>query len=193
MDDEVTLDDYKLPQRLCKMCGRCCKAIIPEYSYEELENMLDQKERQANVFLEIFNRYPSIEEARKVVPEQVDQVLENLSAVEGYDESKISFYYCPHITDKNMCSIHLTRPDCCRLAPRHGWSLMPPGCGFEGWQFKLRERVKKSIRLLKEYLYESQILYGENQIPGKNMTTGELEELINKKIEPWIKYGSKFW
>ncbi len=33
---------------------------------------------QARVFIEVFKRFPTIDEAKKVVPEQVEQVLSEL-------------------------------------------------------------------------------------------------------------------
>ncbi|MFA6988866.1 MAG: YkgJ family cysteine cluster protein [Candidatus Gastranaerophilaceae bacterium] len=181
------------PQHLCKMCGRCCRAIIPEYSFSELEKLSKEGDDEADVFVNIFKRYDSIESARKVVPEQVEQVLRELTYQnKDLDINSINFYYCPYITEENKCSRHETRPDCCRRAPRHGWSLFPPGCGFEGWQFEKRERIKKSIRSLKEYLYEKEILHGEGPIPNQNMTVAEFRKIVDEKINEWERYGAKY-
>jgi len=148
---------------------------------------------EAKVFTEIFKRFPSIEEARKVIPEQIDQVLNFLSNKEDFDISNITFYYCPHISDKGLCSIYEKRPNCCRRAPQHGWSVMPPGCGFEGWQYEQREKQKKLVRAVKEYLYAMENLSVDGKVPGKDMTIEELRQRIEEKIEPWKKYGSMFW
>lgn len=193
MTDEQENLGINRPQRLCRMCARCCVAIIPSYSHEELIELAKEGEGEASTFIDIFKRYESIEAARKVCPEHVDQVLKELSASPGYDESKISFYYCPNIDENKLCKIHKTRPGACRKAPANAWSLMPPNCGFEGWQFNQKESIKKTVRKLKEYLYECQMLYGEGQIPGKNMTTIELESLIKEKVKPWEKYGAYHW
>jgi len=181
------------PQYLCKMCGRCCKAIVPEYSHEELEKLAEQGDSEARVFTEFFNRYPTLDDAMKVVPEHVNQIIQTLKDKGSYNEETFTVYYCPYITENNMCSIHEQRPDCCRRAPRHGWSLMPPGCGFDGWRFEMREQHKKTIRSLKEYLYEVKQLSPNGVIPGQKMTVNELENLINEKIKPWEKYGSRYW
>jgi Fe-S-cluster containining protein len=155
--------------------------------------MTEEGEEEARVFIEIFKSFPSIEEAKKVIPEQIDNILKELSTKEGFNIDDITFYYCPHISDKNLCGIYETRPGCCRRAPRHGWSVMPPGCGFEGWQFEQREKHKKTIRILKEYLYMAETLSEDGKVPGKEMTVEELRKFIESKIKPWERFGSQFW
>lgn len=193
--NEINIDipePEEFPQHLCKTCGRCCKSITTSYSYEELKQLAEEGEPEAKVFIEIFKPFESIEEARKVVPEQVDQVLSTLKE-RKVDTSNVTFFYCPNISDKNLCNIYETRPDCCRRAPRHGWSLMPPGCGFEGWQFEQREKHKKLIRSLKEYLYVVENLSKDGRVPGQDLTIDELRKNIEEKIKPWERFGSMFW
>lgn len=198
LDYEQEIDEFKkeldeFPQYLCRMCGRCCKSITTFDSYEELKKLAELGNEEAKVFIDIFKRFPSTEEAKKVVPEQIEQILSELSLKEDFDMDKVSFYYCPHITEENLCSMHKTRPNCCKRAPHHGWSCMPPGCGFEGWQFELREKYKKMTRKLKEYLITVEALSDDGKVPGKDMTIEELRQNIEEKIKPWSKYGSKFW
>ncbi|HBG48944.1 MAG TPA: hypothetical protein DDW90_05485 [Cyanobacteria bacterium UBA9971] len=185
------LDEF--PQYLCRMCGRCCKSIATSDSHEELERLAELGNQEAKVFIDIFKRFPSIEEAREVVPEQVEQVLSELSLKEDFDINKVSFYYCPHITEENLCSMHGKRPTVCSRAPHHGWSCMPPGCGFEGWQFELREKYKGMARRLKEHLTAIEAVSDDGKVPGKEMTIEELRKIIEEKIKPWSKYGSMFW
>ncbi len=193
--DKQFKETVNRPQALCDTCGRCCKSITTSRTHEELEQMAKEGKEEAWVFVEFFKRYPSIDEARKVVPEQVEQVIRELSLNKDFDINKISFYYCPHVTKDGLCSVYETRPYCCRVAPRHGWSLMPPGCGFEGWQFEEREKTKSSVRYIKEYLQRIESIYSNDDdiVPGQNLTVKELREKLLKKIEPWEKYGSLFW
>lgn len=181
------------PQHLCKMCGKCCRAIVPQYGHEELIELTKDGDEEANVFVNIFKKYPTIDDARKVVPEHVDQIINVLKDNDNFDISKITFYHCPYITEDNLCSIHEERPDCCRRAPRNGWSLFPPGCGFEGWQFEMREKHKKTVRFLKECLYEYEQLKNEEDIVYSNMTLKDFRTLVENKIAPWEKYGAKYW
>jgi Fe-S-cluster containining protein len=185
------LDEF--PQYLCRMCGRCCKSIATSDSHEELERLAELGNEEARVFIDVFKRFPSIEEAKKVVPEQVEHILSELSLKEGFDLNKVSFYYCPHITDDNLCLMYKSRPNCCSRMPAHGWSCVPPGCGFEGWQFELREKYKKMTRSLKEYLTAMEAISEDGKVPGKEMTVEELRKIIEEKIKPWSKYGSMFW
>ena len=163
MDIEISNEPVsyltEFPQHLCKMCGKCCKAITTPYTHQELVKLAQEGQEEAKVFVEIFQRYDSVEAARAAVPDHVENILNQLKKSNtDFDESKVTFYHCPHLTEDNKCSIHSTRPDCCRRAPRNGWSLFPPECGFKGWQFQQREKVKASVRKLKEYLAELELL-----------------------------------
>lgn len=173
------------PQELCKMCGKCCKSITTNHTYEELKDMTRKGSESARVFIEIFKPYASIEEARKVIPEQIDQVLKELEQNEGFDINKVTFYYCPHLSPDNKCGIYECRPECCRRAPNSAWACMPPGCGFEGWQFEEREKIKHQIRKLKEYLIAAEAVNADN--------AEELKNLIAQKIKPLEKYGAMYW
>lgn len=183
----------EFPQHLCKMCGQCCKAITTPYTHEELKELAAQGQEEARVFVEIFRKYPTIEDARKAVPAHVENILKELKKNPDFDESKIAFYYCPHLTGQNTCSIHPTRPDCCRRAPRNGWSLFPPECGFKGWQFQQRERVKATVRRLKETLMDFDLLADEQILPSSGKSVKQVREEINEKISHWEKYGSAHW
>lgn len=197
MDIEISNEPItylpEFPQHLCNMCGKCCRAITTPYTHEELVELAKQGQEEAKVFVEIFQRYDSIEDAQKAVPDHIQNILTVLSQKPDFDESKVTFYHCPHLTEENKCSIHTIRPDCCRRAPRNGWSLFPPDCGFKGWQFQQRERIKSSIRMLKEYILELDLLESDFVIKDRNMTVLEMKNLISEKIKPWEKYGANFW
>jgi len=183
----------EFPQYLCKMCGRCCKSITTKYTLDELKKMVEQGSEEARVFIDVFKPYASIEEARKVEPHQVNQVLEELKQEEDFDINNVTFYYCPHITQENKCGIYEQRPECCKRAPGGPWSCMPPGCGFEGWQFEEREKTKKKVRKLKEYLITAEAIAENGMVAGKDMSVEELRKLIYEKIKPWEKYGALYW
>lgn len=193
MASEKEKQQQDFPQYLCRMCGRCCKSITTEHSYEELEEMTKKGSEAARVFIDLFRQYESIEEAKKYVPDQVEQVLEELGHKDNFDISKVRFYYCPYLNEKNKCTIYENRPECCKRAPSGGWSCMPPGCGFEGWQFEVREDTKKEVRKLKEYLIAAEAVAEDGMIPGKNMSVAKLKKIIEKKISHLKKYGSELW
>ena len=190
-EDYAIYDNF--PQHLCKMCGKCCKAITTPYSHEELVELAKKGQEEARVFIEIFKKYDSIEAARAAVPDHVDNILQIMKRNKDFDISKVTFYYCPHLTKQNTCPVYATRPDCCRRAPRNGWTIFPPDCGFAGWQFMQRERVKETIRKLKEYLLELELFDEDYVIPERNITAGELKKIINERINPWEEFGAKLW
>ncbi len=192
--NEHHIYNQEFPQHLCNMCGKCCKAITTPYTHEQLIELAKEGQEEAKVFTDIFKRYKSVADAKKAVPDHVENILKQLKKNNPkLDESTVTFYYCPYLTKENLCSIHSTRPDCCRRAPRNGWSLFPPGCGFKGWQFQQKERVKATVRKLKEYIIELELLNPDTKLPGRDKTAKEMIEFINEKIKPWEKYGASMW
>jgi len=187
------LETNKFPQYLCKICGKCCKSITTNHTHEKLQKMAADGSESARVFIDIFKPFASIEEAKKVVPDQIDQILAELAQAEGFDINEITFYYCPHVNEENKCGIYETRPECCRRAPVHGWSCMPPGCGFEGWQFEEREKIKQKIRKIKEYYIAAEATAENGMVADKDMSVEELGKLVEAKLRPYEKYGSIFW
>ncbi len=179
---------------LCRMCGQCCRAIATEFTHEELIKMSKNNEKEAKIFVEFFKQYKNIEEVKKIAPEHVKQVLKHKYISEDSVGNEVSFYYCEKISPDNKCSIHTERPICCRRAPQDGWAVMPPGCGYAGWQLEERERIKSNIRSMKEKIYEIEMLEGENAfIEELNMSLKDLKKFVEEKSEPFRKYGSKGW
>lgn len=193
LNSEQVGDFEQPPLDLCKKCGRCCMTITPVYSHDEVVKMAQNNEEEAKVFLEIFKKYSSIDDAKKQDKEHVEQILEALLENPTFDKDKISFYYCPHLTNGKTCDIYHQRPDCCKRAPKNGWSLFPKNCGYEGWQFEQRELKKKYVRHLKEILYELELLNTYNNVPIKEETIEYLNKKIKSKIKEFYKYGAKYW
>lgn len=79
----------------------------------------------------------------------------------NYNEEEITFYGCKYLQPDNLCSRYDTRLTLCKHCPSSPWSIVPPGCGFEGWLFWQREELKQKIRRSKEELIELQLLKKE--------------------------------
>jgi len=139
---------------LCLMCGKCCRAIATDYTHEELIEMSKEHKHEAHIFIDFFKQYDCIADARKDVPDKVKIYLEQKNVPADAQGNEMTFYYCDKLNPNNSCSIHKDRPICCRTAPKDGWVLMPPGCGYTGWQVIEKERIKENIRTLKEKIYE---------------------------------------
>lgn len=179
---------------LCIMCGKCCLAIATEYTYEELVEMTKKDEKEAKVFVDFFKRYDSIADAKKVFPDVVDRVLQHKKVSQDAQGDEVPFYYCAKIAPDKKCTIHLDRPLCCRMAPKDGWTLMPPKCGYTGWQFEEKERIKENIRSLKEKIYEIETLEGSDAfVEELNMTLKDMKAHVDEKTKPFERYGAKGW
>lgn len=178
----------------CINCGKCCTVVATAYTHEEIIEMAEKKEQEAIVFVEMFKRYDSIADAKKVHDDTARRILKNKGLSEDCIGNEITLYYCPHKKSDNFCSRYETRPTCCRQAPHNEWCVMPPKCGYSGWQFEKREEIKANIRSLKEKIYETEILYGEDAfVEELNMPLKELKTLLEEKIKPFEKYGAKSW
>ncbi len=183
----------KRPQELCHMCGRCCRVVTTTKPYSELKMLAANGNKYAVDFLKIFVPYNSIEDARKVDSELVDNVILKLSEDNNYDESKMTFYGCKYLTDENLCSIYEERPELCRHCPATPWSIVPPGCGFEGWLFMKREEDKQKVRKAKEDLLELKLLKQKTNDPDVLKKISSVENKIKHTVEAFKKYGSQNW
>lgn len=181
------------PQSLCKMCGRCCRVATTSIPYSELKRLAEQGDKPAIDFLSIFVPYSSIEEARSVDSEIVDNIIERLSQDGNYDEKNTTFYYCQYIQDNNLCSNYENRPLLCQHCPSTPWSIVPPGCGFEGWLFMKREEIKQKIRKSKEDFLELELLRCKTTNEETLAKINLVQNKIRQSINLYKKYGAENW
>lgn len=181
------------PQRLCLMCGRCCRAATTYIPHEELLKMAQEGDEGAKDFLRIFDAYPSIEAAREVDSLIVDNLLEKLETAPE-KPSKITFYRCKHILDNNLCGIYENnRPELCGRFPTSPWAIVPPKCGYEGWMFKYREELKQKIRKQKESLLELEAELKNDHSPEMKAKIEVGIQQIKDIVKAYSKYGSEDW
>lgn len=182
----------KRPQSLCHMCGRCCRVVTTPKPYYELKRLEAEGDEGAIDFLKIFVPYSSVQAARDVDRELVDNILKRLEEG-GFSTENITFYGCKYLLDNNMCSIYEERPVLCKHCPSTPWVITPPGCGFEGWLYLMREKDKKKIRKSKEDLLELQLLKTKMKNPDDLKKIESVENKIYNTIEKYKKYGSENW
>lgn len=183
----------KRPQHLCHMCGKCCRVVTTSLSYAELKQMEQDGDKGAVDFLSLFVPYDSIESARNVDAGVVDNIINRLKSDGSFDEKEITFYGCKYLQDNNLCSRYETRLDLCKHCPSTPWSIVPPGCGFEGWLFWQREEVKQKIRKSKEELLELKLLRMRTKDENTLQKINIVEHKIQRGIDFYKKYGSENW
>lgn len=180
---------------LCHKCGRCCKSATTYAPHEELLKRADNGEKEAIDFLTIFQPFESQEAARNTVPEQVEQVLKEAALQDNLTPEAMTFYHCRYVTPEGICGIYDQRPRCCREAPAHGWSMMPPGCGFEGWQFQKREEQKANIRSMKTIVHTLETLSpdGIHHPADPSRTLDEVRAKVEKNLAAFRRFGADHW
>lgn len=183
----------KRPQSLCKMCGKCCRVVTTSTPYDELKRKAKNGDEGAIDFLSLFVPYKSIDEAKSVDAEIVENIIEKLSLDNNFDEKNTTFYYCKYLQDDNLCSNYENRPKLCRHCPSTPWAIVPPGCGFEGWLFWKREEDKQKVRRLKEELLELQLLRNRTNDEETLNKISAVEQKIHRNIDLYKKYGSENW
>jgi len=188
--EEIYLE--KRPQRLCKMCGKCCRMATSSIPFEHIKEMSD-KDKSAQDFLEIFEPYNSIEEAKKFDSETVDNIIGLLNIDNNFNKENTTFYHCKYIQPDNLCSKYKSRPTLCLHFPSTPWAIVPPGCGFEGWLFWKREEIKHKIRLEKEELIELKLLKIRTHDEDTLKKIELVEQKIKRNINLYQKYGSENW
>lgn len=183
----------KRPQHLCHMCGKCCRVVTTSLSYAELKQMEQDGDKGAVDFLSLFVPYDSIESARNVDAGVVDNIINRLKSDGSFNEKEITFYGCKYLQDNNLCSRYETRLDLCKHCPSTPWSIVPPGCGFEGWLFWQREEIKQKIRKSKEELLELKLLRMRTKDENTLQKINIVEHKIQRVIDFYKKYGSENW
>lgn len=184
----------KRPQNLCKMCGKCCRVVVnTQYSYSKIKELALEENEFAKEFLKIFEPYPTIEAARQADASVVDNAIEHLKQSGHYSEKDLTFYSCKYLLGNNMCSIYEERPSICIHYPSNGWVIVPPGCGFAGWQFLEREKDKQKVRRVKEEFLELQLLKKKTKDPDILAKIDSVEKKIQNTVCQYNDYGSKDW
>ncbi len=172
------------PQRLCLMCGRCCRMAVASIPHSELLKKTEEGDESSKEFLEIFEPYATIEEALKADEATVKNIP---------DWENRTFYHCRFIRDDNLCSRYETRYEVCRIFPSSPWAVIPPNCGFRGWMFNEVEAHKRKIRKLKEesVYYNAKL---KTNIPNKEKQLyKKLIDKISERVKLYEKYGSQYW
>jgi len=182
MDDILKFCDRR-PQRLCLMCGKCCRVVVPSVPYEKLKQMAEENNQEALDFLELFEPYESIEAAMAVD----EDIVKNVPNYES-----MTFFRCRFL-DGNLCTRYETRLGVCKRFPDSPWAVSPPGCGFDGWLYMEREKIMKYIRGLKEEQlnYKVQLKIYEDEATKEKLKS--LIDSIDKSIAMYHKYGSDRW
>lgn len=180
------------PQRLCLMCGKCCRLATTAVTYKELLMMVENGDEGAKDFLSIFEPYPSIDAAKEAHPKTVNNILGNLKYSPEII-TEVTFYKCKYILDNNLCGIYENRPELCERFPSSPWAVIPPGCGYEGWLFKSREEIKQKIRKQKETLLEFKAELKKGKSPEMTKKLEEAIEKIKDIVKAYAKYGSEDW
>jgi Fe-S-cluster containining protein len=195
VDPSSTVTQNPPPGDLCNQCGKCCRMATPGgINHAQLQVMAQAGNPSAQAFLSVFVPYASHEEARQAMPDHVDRMQAAMADKPEAWEA-LSFYYCKHLQPNNHCGIYETRPVFCQLTPRNGWMVMPPGCGYEGWQFAQREQQKHDIRLLKAQLqfFEALSPDGIHHPLYPEQTLTQIREAVAQRIAPLVKYGADHW
>lgn len=167
----------KLPQSLCRTCGKCCKVVSFKngLSYREIKALAEQDINSsaeasqiegARDFLSIFVPYESIQEIEQVNLKLVEDFQKNFNK----DITKEQyFFYCKFLSKDNLCLIHEDRPSLCRMYPiPHERTLFHDDCGFE----KQAKENWRQIQLIMKELEESLQSY-QKQLEKNKTQQGE--------------------
>ena len=172
------------PQRLCKMCGKCCRVVVASVPHEELVKNAENGDKSSLEFLELFEPYDSVADAMAVDV----GIVKNIPEYENQ-----TFYKCRYLKDDNLCSRYESRLEVCRIFPSSPWTVTPPDCGFDGWLFQEREAHKKKIRKLKEeqIFYQAKL---KTQISKKEkLLYKKLIDKIDERVNLYKKYDADKW
>ena len=183
----------KRPQSLCKMCGKCCRLVTIPYSYDHVKKLAAEGDERAQDFVDLFEPYKSVDDARRVDNNTVENVIKLLKLDNKYDEKTLTFYRCRYIQPDNLCSNYKNRRILCKHFPSTPWAIVPVGCGFEGWLFWKREEIKQRVRKEKEELLELKYLKKKINDEDTLKRMNLVEQKLKRNIDMYKKYGSEDW
>jgi Fe-S-cluster containining protein len=192
---EVDENPIQPPASLCNQCGKCCRMATPGVPQSRLQDLAEQGNTEAQAFLAIFTPYADLDAARKAMPEHVAKVEASLAQDNHPYVTELTFYHCRHIQPDNTCGIYAKRPLFCQQTPRNGWMVMPPGCGYEGWQFSQREQHMWDIRQLKEHLSFLEALSpdGVHHPLRPQELLQPLRDAVAQRVAMWQRFGAEDW
>jgi len=184
------------PQELCLMCGKCCRCVTTVHSYDELlELSKNEDDEGAKDFLALFEPYNTVEDARNVHPDVVDNIFKQMQN-DGKSTDDVNFYKCKYLLDNNECGIYDKRMTLCKRFPATPWAIVPPGCGFEAFLLQKRELIMQNVINQKECMKNLEKML-QNADKFENADSSEkCKNAINKikkTIEFYSKYGAENW
>jgi Fe-S-cluster containining protein len=154
MSAESWVEATGIPLPQCKMQGCCCRAASPSIPFHQLLKKASEGDDFARNFFSIFVPHMDHESARRIVPGLVERTLNAAKKDDAFQsEEDIVFYKCRYIGDDNKCQIWEDRPELCRAYPDSPMMVFAPGCAFEPWALKVKERfqqMKDELKHLKE-------------------------------------------
>ena len=172
------------PDNLCKKCGKCCLVITTEKSYDEIKNLAENNDKEAIDFLELFEPYENIGEAKKAGKEIVENIV---------DYQNRTFYRCKFLGKDNLCSRYETRKNICKRFPSSPFAIVPPGCGYIEWledeKLKIIEKIRELKKEKSNYLAE----LNENISDYRRDLLNKIIISIDNYIKIYENYGSKDW
>ncbi len=183
----------KRPQSLCKMCGKCCRLVTIPYSFDHVKKLADEGDERAQDFVDLFEPYESVEAAKRIDNDTVENVIKLFKLDGKYDEKSLVFYRCRYIQPDNLCSNYNNRRILCKHFPSTPWAIVPVGCGFEGWLFWKREEIKQRVRKEKEELLELKYLKKRTKDEDTLKRMNLVEQKLQRNIDMFKKYGSEDW
>lgn len=116
---------------ICNRCTICCKFATSEFDYKTLKEKAQNGDKFAKQFTLIFQPYNDFNEAKKVYPDYVKMLEDNLE-----DINKVYFYYCKRLNKNGLCSDYENRLQICRDFPNNPLVLLPKSCGYKEWKAK---------------------------------------------------------
>lgn len=152
LKNEISKDIYDKIQELlkfretfsCSRCALCCKFACSEFSPSELKIKSENGDKFAKQFLSVFVPYENLEEASKIYPDYVELLKNKYGNVDD-----VHFYYCPKLSNDNLCTDYDNRPDICKDFPNNALAILPDSCGFKPWKDEV-EIIALTLHALSE-------------------------------------------
>lgn len=187
------MSDILGEKKICSKCGKCCRLIASNKSYEELCQDAEKGDKISSNFLKLFLPYETAIDAENIDAKVVSEIKSFHKNFYGKN-SKTYFYYCRYIDENNLCKLYDMRPKFCRQYPRTEFTPLPTDCAYEGYSFIMREKIKARVRKAKENLIELNVLKENSEQDRASVEKlKKIEANYKKLIEDYAKFGANDW
>jgi hypothetical protein len=106
-------------------------------------------------------------------------------------DTENNIYTCKYLHN-NLCT-NPDKPDICKNYPSFAFTKLPDGCGYEGYLFIAKEKIRHKIRKMKEEVLDYTILCNTSIDKREIQQYNKIIESHQRFINKYMDFDSENW